>query len=344
VAVKMTAYLPQPNRTPDNPFNQAGNWQEVGPSTVRQEYYTGRVDHDLTSATKMFGRYTAAWPVHQTGVRPKSWPVGFATGFNPWVQQNFGLGVTHLFSPSFFLNVIVGVSRFNIGFIAADSATGTNYAQAVGLPNVPGPTPPRTDFTAGLVPMSVLGGGADNLNIYANTDYLVDLTKVRGGHTIKFGGQYNRFNHNSRSSPAPGGQWGFDGHFTRGVDAAGGAVANTGISMADFMLGRINSVSLTVTPMLGRRSQYYGLYIQDDWRVNSKLTLNIGMRWDTQNPVYSVDDRMTNFDPYQVSPLAGTPNVPAGARGRMLFKNKYGSGKYLWDWDKRLCLPALRHE
>jgi hypothetical protein len=68
--------------------------------------------------------------------------------------------------------------------------------------------------------------------------------------------------------------------------------------------------------------------LQDDLKATGRLTVNVGMRWDTQDPAHAVDDRYSNFDPYQVSPLAGTGTIPAGAKGVMLFQDRNGNGRY----------------
>ena len=129
--------------------------------------------------------------------------------------------------------------------------------------------------------------------------------------------------------------------FTRGIRADGTAIANTGVNLADFLLGRINSLSLYAAPTIGKRLQYYGGYFQSDWKVSPNLTLNFGMRYDTDTPAYEVANRMANLDAYAANPLAGTGDIPAGALGAMRFAGRNGVGKYLWAWDKNNFGPRF---
>jgi hypothetical protein len=107
------------------------------------------------------------------------------------------------------------------------------------------------------------------------------------------------------------------------------------------MLGRINSVDATLTPTYGRRIHYYAGYFQDDVRVTSNLTLNLGLRYETETPMYEVADRMSSFDPWLPSPVAGVRDIPAGALGAVLFPNRNGEGKYLWNADRNNIAPRF---
>jgi hypothetical protein len=93
--------------------------------------------------------------------------------------------------------------------------------------------------------------------------------------------------------------------------------------------------------MIGRRVKYFGGYIQDDWRVTPNLTLNLGVRYDTETPMYEVANRMANFDPTVPNPLAGTGDIPAGAMGIMVYQNRGGRGKYLYPWDMNNVAPRF---
>jgi hypothetical protein len=106
-------------------------------------------------------------------------------------------------------------------------------------------------------------------------------------------------------------------------------------------MGRLNSVDATVAPGYGRRIRYYAAYWQDDWRLTSNLTLNLGVRYETETPMFEVAGRMSSFDPWAPNPLAGTGDIPAGARGIVLFPNRNGEGTYLWNWDKNNVAPRF---
>ena len=71
---------------------------------------------------------------------------------------------------------------------------------------------------------------------------------IRGRHTLKYGGQYSRFGGNDHGRPSPGGTWTANGQYTRGINATGGNVANTGANLADYLLGRLSAITASVSP------------------------------------------------------------------------------------------------
>jgi hypothetical protein len=347
VALKILGYMPNPNRPPDNPFNQAGNWQQNAVNTTTRDYHTIRVDHQVTSTTRLFVR----WILTQ----PESARSGYAGDFGPadpdgvttdTRHQNAVLNATHLFSPTFFLNFTTGFNRI-FQWIRAGDCCDTNYGKLLGLANVPGEVFPSIGIAGGLVPVTNLAQGAAGTASgtrhysFTNTDWVANFTKISGNHTLKFGGQYTRFNGNDLTRTTPSGSWGFDGRYTRGINSNGSVVANTGIVLADFLLGRLISAGASVSSGIGKRSQYYAGYLQDDWRVTRNLTLNLGLRWEAETPPSEVANRMSNFDPYQPNPLAGTGDIPAGALGIMTFAGRLGKGAHLWGWDKTNFAPRF---
>jgi hypothetical protein len=111
--------------------------------------------------------------------------------------------------------------------------------------------------------------------------------------------------------------------------------------MADFLLGRIDSLRIQASPSVGRRSYYTGGFIQDDWRATSRLTFNIGLRYDYESPFWEVANRMANWDPTIVNPAAGTSGIPAGQLGAMVFAGRGGRGRALVNADKNNFGPRF---
>lgn len=329
VAVKAMAYLPAPNRAPNNPFNNTGNWQENTINSITRAYHTIRLDHELRQKTKVFARYILTQP--ETNLTGYAQGYGAADPLGVLIdtrRQNLALNMTHLFSPTRFMSFTAGVNRVFVDRKSGDCCD-TNYGRMLGLPNTPGEVFPRFNFNGGLVPVDAIGavGNANRIASFSNWDYIANFTDIRGKHTLKYGLQYSRFNGNDHSRASPGGIWTSNGQYTRGINASGAAVANTGANLADFLLGRLSSITAAVSPSIGRRFQNYGAYFQDDWRIAPRLTLNLGLRYDTENPAYEVAGRMNNFDPWVPNPLAGTGDIPANAIGVVTFPNRNGQGK-----------------
>lgn len=340
-------YIPAPNRTPNNIDNNAGNWQEVVPNTLDRNYHTMRVDHEFNANTRVFGRYIIT--------APDTIVTGYSAGYGPADmngldianrRQNLSLNVNHLFSPTFILNFTGGFGRVTIARTSGDCCE-TNYAEMFGIPEVSrigGEVFPRINgINGGLVGVTQIGaaGNAHRFAVFNNYDYDFQFTKMSGAHTLKFGFKHQRFQGNDLSRAWPSGQWVFNGRWTKGYKANGKTVANTGIRYADFLLGRLNAANARAAPNFGNRAQYYGGYFQDDWKVTSNLTLNLGVRYETETPVTEVAGRLNGFSLYEPNPLAGQNGIPDGAIGITTYPNRDGTGKYLWRWDKNNIAPRF---
>lgn len=343
IAVKAVAYLPSANRTPNNPSNYSGNWQTNQRRVFRRDFHVGRIDHELSSMTKMFGRFVITHPEEQDNEYSPDWgPADQNGGLMHNRRQNLGISVTHIFTPQVFSNFSVGYNRVNV-LNRGGNCCETNYADLFGIKNAPGGTTfPAFQIAGGLVPISQIGnGGPNRLATFNNLDITGDVTLVRGSHTIKAGVMTTRSFGPDLLQSRPTGAYGFDGHFTRGVTETGAAVANSGINLADFLLGRLNSVDVNTGPTFNKRVQYYAGYVQDAWKATQSLTLNWGVRYETQTPDYETSGRRSNYDLYARHPLAGTRDIPATAVGVVSFQGRNGYGKYLYRWPKTLLAPRF---
>src|SRR5689334_25212749 len=88
-----------------------------------------------------------------------------------------------------------------------------------------------------------------------------------------------------------------------------GSSATTGNALASFLLGEVNAASVQVSDKIPSRASYSALYVQDDWRVTDRLTVNAGIRWEVEFPRRVVGNKMNSFDPFAINPVSGTPGV-----------------------------------
>jgi outer membrane receptor protein involved in Fe transport len=154
-----------------------------------------------------------------------------------------------------------------------------------GVPNDP-------IVAGGIVGVDISGhvrlGSPNFMPKYQHTDqvqYLDTLTWLRGGHTMKFGADIMApMNNEYLDIPSTRGNLQFSGQFT-------------GNAVADFMLGWARTAELSNVHVVNQRRYAYAFFVQDDWRVNNRLTLNLGLRYDFMSPAYERDNRMANFDP-----------------------------------------------
>ena len=125
---------------------------------------------------------------------------------------------------------------------------------------------------------------------------------------------------------------------------AGGSFAftNTGIStnaalgsLANLLLGRVNSATLQQAETLLTTAYSWGFYVQDDWRVTPTLTVNIGLRYDLDSPRVEEHNRQNSFDPTAINPVSGTPGI-------ITFSGLNGVSKYANDWDLPQHWPTYR--
>ena len=221
-----------------------------------------------------------------------------------------GINLTSVISPSMVNSArvswnrhVFGISYYAIGYDPAKlgfPAALTKQLQTVAFPQI------------SVANYFTLGGGNSTLN-YSNNFAAGDtLTKTLGKHTLKFGGEFRNLMNNQSSPPAS-----FTISANAGFTQANPLVANaqSGDSMASFLLGNPSSVSSTFNSFPAQGQHYFTAFVQDDWRIARKLTLNLGGRWEYESPITDrFDQAVRGFDPSTISRLgAGSgPSVMGG--------------------------------
>jgi len=143
--------------------------------------------------------------------------------------------------------------------------------------------------------------------IYGDT-----VSWVKGRHTFKFGGEFRAMQINSHSQ---------DGtmHFSFTNDFTGAATqpynSQVGFGFASMLLGGVQKASVDTPFNLYGRRKSLSFFGQDDFKINPKLTLSLGLRWEITNPLHEKDGHWANFDPTLINPVTGTPGAMAFATG-----------------------------
>ncbi len=260
--------------------------------------YDVKVDHNFTDYDKFFARYSG----RKTDSTPATaFPGTQAGGRNPG-QLGFGATINHsrqvvtnyvkVFNPRVTNDLHVGwFQTYPKRTVAGYGEVSTNSLGILGLPNGDDKLgTPDFQFTN----YAPLGSSGDTLFFeLQDSKSLVNVTSfVRDRHTIKFGGEV-RLIRTDNLQPNPGTtRWDFQPIYTNQP-----GVANTGWDYASFLLGLPRNFAYRIFPgFFKSRSTVYALFVQDDFRVNRKLTLNLGMRWDAPLWYHEAQDRSGVFD------------------------------------------------
>jgi hypothetical protein len=207
---------------------------------------------------------------------------------------------THTVSSNLVTDARVSISDRT--FHSISPGLGTNGPELLGLRGVPGGAFP----TFSVAGMRGLGSGThERIQMpIRQYQFVNSWTWVRGGHVFKFGGEVRKSSNLDIQRPSLAGNFNFQTQPTA-LEGVGG----TGFALASLLVGFPNSFSLRETEPLDRYSYYLASYIQDDWKIHRNLTLNLGLRWETDTPITDRNNRMNGFDPNAINPVSGTPGV-----------------------------------
>jgi hypothetical protein len=210
---------------------------------------------------------------------------------------------------------------------------------------------PRIDFPAN----TVLGNGMSNENRPVGSHSVAAvLNRVWGRHSFKFGGELRIYREDDNfASNDQTGQFIFDNTYTR-VSTATSADTNGLQALASFLLGYPTTASYVRRADYSEFSKTYGFFFQDDWRINSKLTLNLGLRYEVETPLTERQNKsIAGFDATLVHPDNATiqtryndlvdPALKAllptiSATGGLLFT---GKDRSTYETPKNTFLPRL---
>jgi len=240
-----------------------------------------------------------------------------------YLSENFMLSETHTFSSTL-------INEFRFGYNWGNDSNlqynyGADISASLGLGGVPFNAGPQngglpSTIITGLTTFGAHGNNPahEGMNVYQIID---NVTKTIGNHSLKMGFQAMPGRWYSSNAPNPRGSYSYSGTYT-GVSGAGGP---TGSAAADFIaLGTLSGGGYSTTNNMANASissftythfvqQYMAGYVQDDWKVTPKLTLNIGLRYEYFTPKREQADQLANFV------WTGGSVTPNGAVGSFQF-------------------------
>ncbi|MEP6715226.1 MAG: TonB-dependent receptor [Terriglobia bacterium] len=303
VAKNIQSYFPLPNRT-GNVVNgvTTNNYAYQFPSrNPPKRKYFGRFDADVTSNNRITGS--------------ASWNDGPSIGTGPVCPLNCTnsdiFNTTNQLSDYWTITPHM-INEARIGFMGeydliTPNTLGLGYPAKLGLAFAKADVFPAISITN----IYGLGPGSPSFANYKenNIDISDQITLIKGRHILHFGGEALIFRADSTAwGNTNSANLGFTGVYTAGSNA--GALASTsGVAYADFLLGQAKSWSASVSPEYGGRLKNPGIFVQDDFKVTPKLTLNLGLRWEGNTGWSEVHGNQRGFDANVVNPATNTPGA-----------------------------------
>jgi hypothetical protein len=275
VGQKILALYPQPN---GSYLNGTANYFNVATTTNNWNQYSGRVDYSISSKDTIFGRYTSE---NQTAVAPGM------TSYNeqifPSNPKDVAAGWTHTFSPRLVNNVRYGWTHTAVGLERGDGYD-TSLANPLGLvdeEDLPGSDgPPSIGVNGYGNPGSTNGTDLvkEGLNMWTESlMFQKGRHQLTGGLDIRYEPMYLYEDWSATSI-------GFNG-------------AYTGDPVADLLMGVPDSTRTSLGgPTMNLSMWYQAYYVQDNYKVNRKLALNYGLRWEHRAPPVEANYRVGSFD------------------------------------------------
>lgn len=270
--------------------------------------YLTRIDHNFNQNHRIFGKFFYS-KSNEDRLNFINEPDSVTQGFE--IRRNIGGNVdyTATLSSNLILDIRSSLNEFVQERIQANpiSAADLGFGGIAAITN--SSVFPRFDFTN----LDTLGAERADFNEGLTRNFKLfslqpTLTQIYGNHTLKYGYDYRKLMENRITNGNSAGQFTFSGTFTTSGQVASGnatQVNAVGRDLAAFLLGLPASGVIQTTPAeYDLSSNYHGLFIQDDWRLSPKLTLNLGLRYELESGAREAEGRfITGFDTAAESPL-----------------------------------------
>lgn len=302
IAVKLLSYYPTPTSA-----GLSNNFFGSGASPASSNEYLIRVDHNISNAARVFFRYSYKSET-KTG-NPPFWGTDDPAGpgnQRPNNRYNMAAGYSQIFTPTFTMNIQAGVSVWHESSINQSAGF---QSSSLGLPTY-------FDANSPQFPNVYIGGesalGPTNSQYTVNHGPVgsvsTDFIKTLGRHTINFGFMGVELEDDQKATYTSA--LNSNGNFTGGPDPLNAPGFATGNGTAQLLLGVLDG-GATGTPFNPAEGHhYFGWYVQDDWRPTSKLTLNLGLRYEIQTPPTFRGNTASSFNPNAINPISSTVGTP----------------------------------
>ena len=276
-SMQIETQIPAPNF--GAPGAVARNYFASPRQQVDGDQADARLDQKIGQSNSIFARFSLS---NVVSPNPGIFPGPLGGGSTQLQYGRHGvLSDTHIFSPTVINEFRFGFTRHN-GSTIGDGRAGAAFGKQVGLSLFPIPVQgfPTMTFSptgqiSGQTSFSNFGGGSTNLNIERVFQWVDNLTMIRGNHALKIGGDIRRNQFDNLIG-------GFGTYIFGSIFSSSSNDPGSGNPWADFLMGfpSLQNPSTTMLAWGNQRSIYAGAFLQDDWKVTRKFTLNLGFRYD----------------------------------------------------------------
>jgi Carboxypeptidase regulatory-like domain/TonB dependent receptor-like, beta-barrel len=324
------------------------------PETIKYATNTIRIDHNISDRQRLYGRYS--W--YDRNSNYNNYFSNLATGeWFQFISRQAAFDHVYTFNNSTVLNLRYGYNWFVRGTDTNPANHGFDLT-TLGFPaaynaSIPDDIRrfPRFDITG----YQGTGFGGEYRPNETHS-FLATLNKSLGSHSVRTGMEFRRYRETSRFfANNQTGQFNFDATWTRGpLDNSTVAPGSLGQSFASFLLGLPSSGSVTRAASYDEASSTYGFYVQDDWRVGSRLTLNLGVRYEIETALREGDNRsVRGFDaavaqPMEAAARAALNQTATGVslsqfqvKGGVTFAGVDGQPSTLYETPKNNVMPRV---
>jgi len=341
IARALLPHIPRPNATPSNLAGSSNFISSPNIGRYRYNSYLTRIDHLFSQNHRLTFSNSGNWGIEfrnenalpEPAIRSDNYPT-HRNHYLVTADDNYTINSSTLW------NTRVSWDRFDEPH---DKIYGNIDPQLpfVGAYQLTGPPFPQIDIAGyqGMFPRTFRQPKNDAYSVNSN------VSKSLGQHFLKAGGEFRAYQFFRFDEVNSNGVFGFGNSFTR-RDPLTDTGAASGSGFASFLLGLPTSGNVQTGTPRTDQYRYYAVYLQDDWKLNSRTTINIGVRWDYQPPV-TVKDNLTvsAFDFGATNPLqsrlpqgAATINPATGQplvlKGGLLYANRGGpESPYKADWN-----------
>jgi outer membrane receptor protein involved in Fe transport len=293
VALNVGSYYPEPN-TQGAANTGANNYQGYGNQEINKDLIGLRIDHYFTPSRRLFGRHTTdntenVYPLFFGGnvADPSGAPAKYP-------RSSTVINYSDAPRANLLIEARAGLNRFGIDRIPRSLGFDVT---ALGLPAA---LNTQTQFMSfpyfTMSDISPIGQNQGDPSAQRNNSYTAaaSATWITGGHTIKAGGELRAYQWNSVQGDGV-----FRINVTRGFTTGPdpNTAGSTGYGYASFLLGNPESGTVYRYNNPTYTTKNVGLFVQDDWKVSPRLTLNLGLRWEHEGPTTDRHDAISNFDP-----------------------------------------------